>query len=287
MRRYIAVCICLLPVICARASASTSPELVPGSQIRISSQSEAVLNVTAELDWLGEVQVPLCGQVKLSGLIIDAALEALRSCLKKFYKQMPDLAIQEISPRQVLVKVGMRGETGKLARVAGQRSVHSLLSVEGISLEAGRVVRLLSPYGIDIVASASDAEWSRPFRWRGGETVIVEKDTAENRQESIDVLGEVRKPGKFGYSPAKTILDAIRDAQGPTPQALPDTVIVYRTLSGKRIETQWTDSRIKIEPGDVLLVPAQREGSLDKGLRWTVSLLSIVNTLFLIRLSDR
>jgi hypothetical protein len=220
-------------------------------------------------------------------LIIDDALRVLHSCLKKFYKQMPDVAVQEILPRQVLVKVGMRGETGKWARVAGQLSVHSLLSAEGISPEAGHIVRLLSPYGLDIVAPESDAEWSRPFPWRGGETVIVERNKAERGQESIDVLGEVRKPGKFGYSPAKTILDVIRDAQGPTPQALPDTVIVYRTLGGKRFETQWTDTRIRIEPGDVFLVPAQREGNLDKGLRWTVSLLSIVNTLFLIRLSDR
>lgn len=267
--------------------ASAPPVLAPGSQIRLLSEDEPSLNIIADVDWDGDVQIPLCGRIKLKGFELPAAEEALRGCLRRFYKKLPQVRIHEILPRNVLVKLGLRGESSRLTRVPVNMSVQSLMAREGIALTQEQTIRLLSPYGMDLVASSVDVQWGRSFAWRGGEILIVEKNEEKRNPESIDVLGEVRKPGKLSYQPAKTVLDVIRDVQGPTPQAAADSVIIYRTLNGQKIETHWADTHEKIQPGDVLFVPSQKESTLDKGLRWTVSFLSIVNTLFLIRLSSR
>jgi protein involved in polysaccharide export with SLBB domain len=251
------------------------------------SADEPILNALLDVDWDGFVQVPLCGGIRIKDLHIREAEDSLRSCLRRYYKKLPDFQIQEVQPRNVLVKVSQRGETGRVVKVSLQLSVQSLLSREGYLLSAEQTVRLLSPYGLDLVAGAEDIQWTRPFDWLGGETLIVEKSGENKNTETIDVLGEVRKPGRLGYRPSQTVLDVIRDVQGPTPQADSESVVIYRRLNGEKIETRWNDEREKIQPGDVILIPAQRESTFDKSLRWSVSFLSIVNTLFLIRLSGR
>ncbi|MEY3901008.1 MAG: hypothetical protein RL189_314 [Pseudomonadota bacterium] len=264
-----------------------SNPLAAGSQIRLSSAEEPILNALLDVDWDGIAQLPLCGGMRVKDLHIKDAEESFRHCLRRYYKKLPEFQIQEVQPRSVLVKVAQRGETGRLTKVLLQLSVQSLLSREGYLLNAENNIRLLSPKGLDLVAGAEDVQWTRPYEWAGGETLIVEKNSESKPTETIDVLGEVRKPGKLGYRPTQTVLDVIRDVQGPTPQADSDSVIIYRRLNGEKIETRWNDEKEKIQPGDVIFIPAQKEGTFDKSLRWSVSFLSILNTLFLIRLSGR
>lgn len=269
------------------AKASRPNALAAGSQIRLSSAEEPILNAILDVDWEGFAQVPLCGGMRVKDVHIKDAEDLLRHCLRRYYKKLPDFQMQEVQPRSVLVKVAQRGETGRVTKVPPQLSVQSLLSREGYLLSAEQTVRLLSPYGLDLVAGATDVQWTRSFAWIGGETLIVEKNSESKPTETIDVLGEVRKPGRLNYRPSQTVLDVIRDVQGPTPQADSESVIIYRRLNGEKIETRWNDEQEKIQPGDVIFIPAQKEGTFDKSLRWSVSFLSIVNTLFLIRLANR
>ncbi|MFZ9520880.1 MAG: SLBB domain-containing protein [Silvanigrellaceae bacterium] len=278
------VCAGIETTLLANGAAQT---LAPGSVIRLSSANEQSMNVTIELDWNGDAAVPLCGKMRLAGLLPDDALEELRLCLARFFKKKLELSIQETSPRQLAIRIGKRGEAPKEIRAAERVSIASLMAKEGLPVEEKTIIRLLSPYGMDLVASATSKVWSQPFQWRGGESVVVETASDLKTNESFDVLGEVRKPGKYQYKPSQTVIDVLRDVQGPTPQASFDSVFIYRHMKSEKIETTWDDKSHKIEPGDIILVPSQKEGVFDKSLRWSSSILAIVNTMFLILLARR
>ncbi|NBO38081.1 hypothetical protein EBU99_05815 [bacterium] len=261
--------------------------LSPGTRLHLNSNSEALLNDVIEVEWDGHAKVPLCGTIKLAGLEISAALESLNVCTAKFFKKPPDISIAEILPRLSAVKVGERGQKPQFVKTVQGTSVNSLLASAGLTLSAQHTLRVLSPRGLDLVDKADSLEWNRSFNWLGGEHVIYEKSEPNKSSFFIDILGEVRKPGKLDYRPSASLLDVIREAQGPTPQAAHDTVIVFRGLSGKKIETNWDDTKLRIEPGDTILLPAQRESNFERGLRWTGSILAIINTFFLVLLARK
>jgi protein involved in polysaccharide export with SLBB domain len=259
--------------------------LSAGTQLKLTSSLEDSLNLIVEIDWSGDAHLPLCGSVRLKGLQLEAALIVIRSCLSRFFKKTTDLKIEEVLPRQFAVRVGRRGETLRVVRVPAQASVRSLLATE-IKLNSINVmVRLLSPFGLDLVSPASSRQWDAAFDWQGGETVLIENIDEQKSEQTIDVIGEVRKPGTYAYRPAKTVIDILRDVQGPTQQAASDSIFIFRSLNGQKIETHWEDRINTVEPGDVIFVPAQKESTADKSLRWTGSLLSIVNTILLILLA--
>lgn len=265
-----------------------APNIVrPGAQFRLISKSDVALNSVIEVDWDGDAQVSLCGKIKLKGLTKESALESIHQCLLRFFKKKPELFMEEILPRHFVIKIGMRGEPARVVKTPANTSVKTLIAREGFLVTADSTIRLLSPQGFDLVAPAGSREWMESFFWQGGESVILEKQELQKISETFDVLGEVRKPGKYTYRPARTVIDVLREVQGPTPQASYDSVVIFRQTSGRKIETRWDDATTKIEPGDVLLIPAQKETSFDKSLRWTGSLLTIVNTLFLILLARR
>ena len=269
-----------------KGSASESV-LVPGSLLQLSSSEDKSLNSALEIDWNGDTILPLCGKIRLSGLSLHQAERTIDSCLERFFKKPPDFEIAEILPRLGAVKVGLRGEKSSTVRIQSGASVHSLIATTGLAVPNDYTLRLLSPYGLDIVLPATSAHWNEPFQWKGGETVIAEKTILEKNNYTIDILGEVRKPGKLDYRPSQSILSILREAQGPTTLAAQDSAHIFRGATGQKIETTWDDQVTKIEPGDAIMIPAQREGGFERGLRWTSSVLAVINTLFLIMLARK
>ncbi len=261
--------------------------LAPGNMLRISSPNDSSLNTSVELDWTGEASIPLCGKLKLSGFTLNQARQLLESCLSPFFKETPDVNLEYILPKLYSIRIGTRNEKRNIYRVPYGISVHSVLSSNGYSFSDYAILRLLSPHGLDIVLPATSQEWTRAFQWRGGETILLEKEFPEKTNYTIDVLGEVRKPGKFDYRPSQTVMSVLREAQGPTQLSADGMVHVYRGSTGQKIETTWQDTTLKIEPGDALYIPPQREGIVEKSMRYTNSFLAIINTIFLILLARR
>jgi protein involved in polysaccharide export with SLBB domain len=271
----------------ANVALASNDTLAAGNTLLLSSSAEAQLNTSIELDWSGQAPVPLCGNFSFLGMSVSEAQESLSRCLKKFFKQTPAFELRLQTPRLFAVKAGWRNEKMSVVRTPQGTSVHSVLAALLPAPDESAVIRLISPFGLDIVLPAGATDWSKPFDWRGGETLIIEKASSDKNQLSIDILGEVKRPGKFDYKPSQSILSAIREAHGPTSAADQDAVVIFRTTSGRKIQTTWYDQATRIEPGDVVYVPSQKENALEKGVRWTGSILTLINTLFLILLARK
>ncbi|NBX16223.1 MAG: hypothetical protein EBR09_02540 [Proteobacteria bacterium] len=261
--------------------------LAAGNVLSISSDSESQLNSTIELDWSGIASVPLCGSISLLNLSLQDAHATLSRCLNKFYRKIPDFRLSPVTPRLFAVKAGRRNEKMNIVKVAQGTSVNSVLASAVSAPESNAVIRLISPFGLDLVHPAGAADWSVPFRWRGGESLIIETPATSKSALSIDVLGEVKKVGRFEFKASQSILSIIREAQGLTSAADPEAVTVIRSTSGQKIKSDWDDQNIRIEPGDVIFVPAKSEHGFEKSIRWTGSLLAVINTFFLVILTRK
>lgn len=275
---------------CGQVHAAPSGEeisLAAGNALSISSESESQLNATVELDWSGFASVPLCGSLLLLNMSLAEAHGTLSRCLNKFYRKIPDFRLSQVTPRLFAVKAGRRNEKMNIVKVAQGTSVNSVLASAVSIPESNAVVRLISPFGLDLVHPAGAADWSAPFRWRGGESLIIETPATAKNTLSIDVLGEVKKAGRFDFKASQTILSIIREAQGLTSAADPEAVVVIRSTSGQKIKSDWDDQNIRIEPGDVIFVPAKSEHVFEKSIRWTGSLLAVINTFFLVILTRK
>jgi hypothetical protein len=289
MRRTFSLSIALIQCLCPGWSQASEIDtsLAPGNSFRLSSSNEPQLNGTLELDWMGETTIPLCGKQTLRGMSLTEAHTSIERCLLKFFRKIPSFNLQAITPRQFAVKVGWRNEKMSFVKAPAETSVNSVLASAGPVPSKEAIIRLISPFGLDVVLPAEAPDWKKPFSWRGGESIILENPVVEKSQYFIDVLGEVKKPGKIDYKPAQSILSAIREAHGLTTSADQDSVVIIRTTNGQKIQTRWDDHKTKIEPGDVVFVPAQKENGFEKGLRWTGSLLTLINTFFLVLLARK
>ena len=86
---------------------------------------------------------------------------------------------------------------------------------------------------------------------------------------AIYVLGEVTKPGKYPLRTKTTLLQAITLANGFTPAAARNKIVVFRfgELGGKdvKIKASYDDiimrdespQNIQLKPGDTIVVPSE------------------------------
>ena len=104
------------------------------------------------------------------------------------------------------------------------------------------------------------------LRMKKGDIVFI----PDSSDTSIYVLGHVARPGSYRLTPRMTVLDALAQAGGPTEDANPEKIGLYRAGSNSIEVIAFTDLinparavNFTMEDGDVLLL--QRSGLGDFG----------------------
>jgi polysaccharide export outer membrane protein len=85
----------------------------------------------------------------------------------------------------------------------------------------------------------------------------------EHNSQKIHVLGEVNKPGSFGYELGMTVIQAVTNAGGFTKLAATNNVRIARVINGS--EQKYTvpvgdigkgnAPNFELEPGDIIFIP--------------------------------
>ncbi|MEY2882133.1 MAG: hypothetical protein RLZZ15_4513 [Verrucomicrobiota bacterium] len=119
-------------------SAKLRYRLFPRDLIRLSVQGEPDMSVDRRLDGLGEISVPLLGQIKVVGLTVSEmqALIAKRYVDEEIYKRPEVVAsVVEYSPREVSVlgQVGKQGKQSFPPEAAGISIVDAITSAGGFT----------------------------------------------------------------------------------------------------------------------------------------------------------
>ncbi len=130
-------------------------------------------------------------------------------------------------------------------------------------------------------------------RLRAGDTIFIPKGLGEvNTSESmVHVLGFVRYPGNYEVASSTTILDILAFAGGSVPEA--DTKHIKYISSGEngsrskefdleKLENT-SDEMQLIRPGDTIIVPRRKQGSLKFAIQMITSLSVVANAYYLLR----
>lgn len=213
----------------------------------------------------GKITVPLIGDVFINNMTREESLAELQKRLKLYFTApVTTLAIEEYTSNQVTV-------LGRVERAGMQRFPHpptlaEVLAGAGampILDKQATLTRCAIMRGrdkliwVDLKALLT-GDPAYNIRMKKGDIIFI----PDSSDTSVYVLGAVPKPGSYRLTPRMNVLDALAQAGGPTEDALPDRIGVYRAgaqqveiINFKNVIDPSRNANYALNDGDVIFVP--------------------------------
>ena len=259
-------------------SDSAAYVLSPDDQVDISVLGHPEFNMAAALLPDGTFNYPVVGKVHAAGLTLDGLTQRIRAGLSRQLNQ-PDVTVSLRQGRARKVTV-----VGDAVKTAGQYEFRTgmhlldLLALAGGPAEPPQLVSATletsggQTVSVDLAKLLADADTSQNLPLAPGDTLFLVARNPEAGQ--VQVVGEVQKPGPYAIMPSGvSVLALLNDAGGALPTArLTEVQILHaghvQTVDLRPLLTTDLKSRtaqIRLVPGDVLLVPANKNRVLALG----------------------
>ena len=259
-------------------TAETAYVLSPDDQIEVTVLGHPEFNAAITLLPDGTFNYPLLGKVHAAGQTVDGLTAAITKGLSAQLNQ-PDVTItlKAGRPRKVTV-------IGDGVRAAGQYEFKSgmhlldLLAAAGGPVTSPQLVQatLQTPNGetvsVDLAKLLADADTAQNLPLAPGDILFLVAKNPEVGQ--VQVVGDVSKPGAYSIMPSGiSVLSLLNQAGGALPTArLTQVQIMHlgqvQTFDLRPLLTTDLKSdtgRLRLLPGDVLLVPANKNRILALG----------------------
>ncbi len=245
--------------------------ILPGDILRIQSQSVETTSVEGlVVDELGNVRVPLAGDVPVGGRTLEEASATVQEALRRFDRVVVvDVFMADAQGHQATV-VGAVTNPGRVPVLPGMRVADLIAAVGGTlrSTETGEVQPLADLSGARLVrgeqvvpisiAQALTGDLRHNCRVRASDHLYI----PPMRGNRIVILGNVNAPAAIGFRPGMRLTEALARAGGVTETGdRGDVRIVRGDLSAPRVYQATLDdiidgdtTDVELAPGDVLYV---------------------------------
>lgn len=232
--------------------------------IDVFDETQLSSDYTVSNDAGGSFVFPMIGTVTVKGLSVNQVRDRLTSLLAKDYLVDPkiNVTIKEYRSKKVRI-LGTVGKPG-IYYLDGPMRVFDLLSkAQDLSPNLGeirrgqllRIVRQPEAGGdgevqkiqVDLydLLVAGKEEVNIPLK--NGDVIYI------STGESVHVVGEVVRPGKFPFENGITVLKAITLAGGHTKSADTKNAVVKRIIDGKEVHIK-SKLQEQLEPDDIVQV---------------------------------
>jgi polysaccharide export outer membrane protein len=228
------------------AALAQTDKLGAGDAVRILVHQQPDLTTEARVTPHGTIAMPLIGEVKVVGLSMGEAANAIAESFKKgkFLKNpQVTVALTTLRSRQVSV-LGLVTRPGRYALDDTSSGLTDVIAAAGG----------ITPTGDDTVTVIRDGQSQRvpllgkPFELKGGETIHVE------RAPVFYIYGEVSRSGAYRVEPNMTVMQAIAAGGGITPRGSERRLKLRRAgPDGKLIERD-VGLRDVVKADDVIFV---------------------------------
>lgn len=266
----------------ASQSASSSYVLGPDDQVTIRVLDlDEIPTTPFRIDSDGNINVPLAGKVKASGLTLEQ-LEGVLSARLKDHLQTPTVtaSVSEFSSKPVSVLGAVN--TPGVHQIRGAKSLIEVISeAGGLRADAGNTIKitrqvaagaipiatsLLDPSGSFFVAEI-DVKALMEAQAPGNNIQVKPQDVISvPKAELVYVVGAVKRAGGFVLSEREhmSVLQAISMAEGLERVASPSSARILRSAGdGTRVEVPVDVARIlagkagdvQLSANDILFVP--------------------------------
>jgi len=214
----------------------------------------------------GMITLPIVGDVNLKDMTRDEAQHALDQRVRAYFTEPHlTLAVQEYASNQVTV-LGRVERAGQqkfawrptLAEVLANAGALPILDKQATLTRCAIMRGRNKLIWVDLKALLN-GDLAYNIRMTKGDIVFI----PDSSDTSVYVLGSVPKPGSYRLTPRMTVLDALAQAGGPSEDAAPKQVGLYRA-GVKQVEIIPFSDLIApdrainyaLEDGDVLFVPS-------------------------------
>jgi polysaccharide export outer membrane protein len=216
----------------------------------------------------GTVSLPLVGAVKLAGLSIEQAQQALAAAYQPYVRD-PNINIQLIQPQSMRYYL-----LGAFAAPGIKYPLHQLTLLEALALGGSVDIPAADLYQayvaqgstklpVDLHALLIDGDLTQNIPLASGDTIVVPTSATEN----AFVFGAVGKPGAIPFqSGALSLLQALSEAGLDLPNYTQSRLSQVRVIraEGRSAEFYVVDATMilsakaasfNLQPGDIVFVP--------------------------------
>ena len=253
----------------------------PDDVVRITFWQQPDLNTVTRVRQDGKISLPVLGEIEAAGLSSRELEENIVRSISVYNNVISQARVEiaEYNSRKVFV-TGEVYRPGKytfefipnlweVLREAGgprERAVLTDISVIRAGDEAGKKI------SVNLTQILETGDFSKFPVLRSGDTIIVPGYSGEGVSASAELLGhsviyiygQIARPGVYPISEESTILRAITQAGGPTPEADMKNVRVLMkqgsqstvaTVDVERYSNQGSPADLPLRPGDTVVVP--------------------------------
>jgi polysaccharide biosynthesis/export protein len=244
LSHFLMLCVITLTSITSTFAQSTQDyELGPGDSIKVAVFLSPELSLETRLSEAGFVNLPMIGQVKLSGLTITNAETLISNKLRDGnFIQKAQVTISVATYRSQMVSVlGNFGKPGRYPlEVKGVRLSELLATVGGVTATGADTIILTrrNPNGtieikeIDLPSIYLNNKTDQDLLLQGGDTIYV------HRQPNYYIYGQIGRPGIYTIERGMTVSQAIAKSGSYTLRSRESGVrLLRRDASGKIIES--------------------------------------------------
>lgn len=247
-----------LPFASSGAGAQAPTLLGVGDAVKVTVFQNPDLTTEARISDGGTINVPLIGDVVVSGLTPEnaAARIAERLSRGKFViNPQVNLAVQEVRSRQVTV-LGEVGHPGRYPLDDVRNSLTDVLArAGGINAEGDDNVTVVRSVkgsetrtAVDVSEMYRTGNLSRDVRLENGDVVYVK------RAPQFYLYGEVQRAGAYRLQPQMTVMQAISVGGGLTPRGTLHGLAIQRRTSDGRVDTARVRPSDAVRADDVIVV---------------------------------
>ena len=229
-----------------------------GDSIRIVVFQNPDLTLETRVTENGTISYPLIGQVKVGGLTIPEAEQAIAKPLSDGgFMQRPQVSIALLQNRGNQVSVlGAVNRAGRFPLETFNTRVSEMIAIAGGIAATGADVAIVTGVRdgkplrreIDIPGMVLDDRLQENIVVAGGDVIYV------HRMPMFYVYGQAQKPGSFRVERGMTIRQALAQAGGIAPRGTERRLRLYRLGAGGRTEMLSPELDDPVLANDVLYV---------------------------------
>jgi protein involved in polysaccharide export with SLBB domain len=269
-----------------------------GDILNISLPGEPALNKDFLVDRQGQVTLPEVGEVEVAGRTLAEATRLIRDRLSRAYREVQRVRVAVKEHRLIMSVAGYVQKPGEVNLPANAGIQEAVGAAGGFSqgaqlnklqlrrgnqviefdlkkyLDTGDASGIPKLQPLDVLFVPSSPITGNVEINFDGRTLFEAGDAADLSQ-AVKVLGEVTKPGVFGYRSDLSLVDMILRAGGVTFRAAIDQI---RVVNGDRSTT--VDLQKYLDTGNKALLPGLQPGATIFVPRQSDALHASLNTIY-------